>query len=74
MLIPEADMDNQLKNWLFYGIHKTLWDSMHYLFDNNTITYNQLMVATWRAEGKATEGQGVTQVRTKAATLDEDPS
>ena len=38
-LIPEGDMDNQLKNWIFCRMHKTLRHSMHYLFDKNTITY-----------------------------------
>ena len=47
---------------------------MHYLFDNNTITYNQLMVAGQKATGEAMEGMGATQVKAKAATLEEDPS
>ena len=47
---------------------------MYYLFDNNTITYNQLMVAAQKAKGDATEGKGVTQVKTKSATLHEDSS
>ena len=55
-------------------MHKTLWDSMSYLFNNNTITYNQLMVAAQKTEGKATEGKGITQVKAKAATLKEEPS
>ena len=54
-LIPERDMDNQLMNQLFYGMYKTLWDSMCYLSDNNTIIYDQLMVAAQKAKGKATE-------------------
>ena len=66
-------MDNQLKNQLFYGMDKTLQDNMHYLFDNNTVTYNQLMVVAQKAEGKTTEGKGVTQVKAKAITLKEEP-
>ena len=38
---------------------------------HNTITYYQLSVAAKKAEGEATEGKGVTQVRIKAAILDE---
>ena len=74
ILIPKGDMDNQLKNWLFYGMHRTLQDSILYLLDDNTISYNQLMVAAKKAEGEATEGKGVTQVKTKAAPIDENSS
>ena len=54
-LVPEGDMDNELKNQQFYGMNKTLQDRMCYLYDNSTVTYSQLMVEAWKAEGKATE-------------------
>ena len=55
-------------------MHKTLQDSTYYLFDNKTITYNQLMVAARKVEGEATEVKGVTWVMTNTAILDENSS
>ena len=70
-------MDNQLKNSASSMGCTRLHERACAIFDN-TITYNQFMVAAMvtsqKAEGEAMEGKGVTQVKTKPVTLDENPS
>ena len=44
-LLKDKDMETQLRDRLFCGIIKALQDSIHYLYDNDKITYAELLIA-----------------------------
>ena len=49
-------------------MHKALWDSICYLYDDKQITYTLLLVAARKAEAVVLEGKGTTTIpKTKAA-------
>ena len=72
-LIPEGDMVNQLKNQLFFGMHKTLGDSMCYLFNNNTITTISWWLQPKRLRGKPWKERELLRWK-KQQLLEEEPS
>ena len=41
---PKEDQDKILKDCFFYGIHPNLWNSIHHLYDDEMITFSQLLV------------------------------
>ena len=50
--VSEHEAEGHLKNHLFHGLQKHLCESLHYLYDNPALTYNQLMVAAHKAGAK----------------------
>ena len=62
----------QLCDRLFYGIAKSIWDSVWYLYDQENIVHSQLHVVARKAEmegneKKTNDGAGV---KVKAFTAD----
>ena len=44
-MLSNEDMETHLTERLFYGIIKALWDSICYLYENDKITYGELLIA-----------------------------
>ena len=67
-MATEEEMERHLRDHLFYGVHKALWDNIHYLYDDKQITYTQLLMAARKAELEVLEGKGTTTLaKAKAA-------
>ena len=47
-----------LRDWLFHRLHKQLWDSVCYLYDDARITYPQLVTAAQKAESEQEDHTG----------------
>ena len=61
-------MERHLRDCLFYGMYKALWDSIHYLYDDKQVTYAPLLVAARKAKAEVLEGKGtITIAKSKAA-------
>ena len=62
----------QLKDRLFYGIAKSIWDSVRYLYDKEKATYSKLLAVTRNAETEGSEKKtnDGTGFKMKAATCD----
>ena len=72
--VPESEVDQKLKNHLFYGIHQSLRDSIRYIYRDENITYGDLMVAAREIETESVDGKtnlGAPHVKAKAATATE---
>ena len=68
-MISDVEAETNLRDKLFYGVIKTLQDSIRYLHDNPIVTYNQLLVAVRKAEGEVSDGKsGTMTIKAKAAT------
>ena len=53
----EDEMERHLIDHLSYGMHKALWDSIHYLYDDKQITYTKLLVAARKTEAEVLKGK-----------------
>ena len=42
--VPKEDHDKVLKDRFFYGIHSDLCNSIHHLYNDETVTFSQLLV------------------------------
>ena len=52
---PKEDQDKTLKDRFFYGIHPDLRNSIRYLYDDETVTFSQLLIKThWNREEEMT--------------------
>ena len=72
-MISNAEAEIKLSNRLFYGVLKTLRDSIRYLYDNPAVTYTQLLVATRKAEAEVSDGKsGTMTIKIKAATANDE--
>ena len=62
-----------MKDRLFYGVLKTLRDSIRYLYVNPAVTYTQLLFAARKAEAEVGDGKlGMMTVKAKASTADDE--
>ena len=50
MMLSMSEVQNHLRDDLFHRLHKQLYDSMHYLYDDVRIMYPQLVTAPHKAE------------------------
>ena len=57
-MLSTNQVQQHLIDWLFYGLHKKLQDSMHYLYDGARITYPQLVTAAQKAESEQEDHTG----------------
>ena len=72
-MISDAEAKVKLRDRLFYGVLKTLRDSIRYLYDNPTVRYTQLLVAVRKAEAKVSNGKlGTMIIKAKAATANDE--
>ena len=51
---PKEDQDKILKDRFFYGIHPDLWNSIRHLYDDEMVTFSQLLVKARRNEEEMT--------------------
>ena len=51
-MLSQSEVQTNLRDCLFHGLHKQLCDSMHYLYDDTRILYPQLVTAAHRAESE----------------------
>ena len=64
---PERYQRNQLKERLFHSVNQQTRDSMRYLYDRESTTYEALLAAMKRAETEWSETRG--QIRMKGDTV-----
>ena len=49
-MLSDEDMEMHLRDSLFYGITKALWDSICYLYHNDKTMYAELLIMYRKAE------------------------
>ena len=74
--VPKEDHDKILKDCFFYGIRSDLWNSVRHLYDDETVTFSQLLVkARWNEEEEITsklvnKGAAMENTRGKGGSID----
>ena len=63
--MTDLEVQWHLKDCLFYGVCKHIWDYVWYLYSNPETSYSQLMFAACKAESENEET--CEKVRTRAA-------
>ena len=60
-MLGTGEVQNHLRHSLYYGLHKQLCDSMHYLYNDLRKMYPHLMTAACKAESEQADrpGEGV---------------
>ena len=53
--VTDLEVQQHLKDHLFHGVCKHIWDSIKYLYCTPRTSYSQLMVAAHKAESKNEE-------------------
>ena len=72
-MISNSEGEIKLRDRLFYGVLKTLRDSIQYLYDNLTVTYTQLLVAARKAEVEVSDSKkGTMTIKAKAAIANDE--
>ena len=66
--IPKEDHDKILKDRFFYGIKPKLRNSIRHLYDNDSVTFSQLLVKARRKE----EEEFAKQIVNKKITMGND--
>ena len=59
--VPKEDLDKILKDRFFYGIKSELRNSIRHLYDNESITFSQLLVKAHRNEEEETTSRVVSK-------------
>ena len=59
--VPKEDHDKILKDRLFYGIKSELQNSIRHLYDNESVTFSQLLVKAHRNEEEETTSRVVSR-------------
>ena len=59
--VPKEDHDKILKDQFFYGIKSELQNSIRHLYDNESITFSQLLVKARRNEEEETTSRVVNE-------------
>ena len=67
--ITDWEVQQHLKDHLFHGVPKHIWDSVRYLYSNPRTTYSQLMITACRAECENEEAHD--KVRSRSAMITE---
>ena len=68
--IPKEDHDKILKDRFFYGIKPELHNSIRHLYDNDSVTFSQLLVKAHRNE----EEESASRIVNKKITMENDPT
>ena len=72
-MISNANAEIKLRDRLFYGILKTLKDSIRYLYDNPAVIYTPLLVPARMAEAEMSDGKsGTMTIKAKATTANDE--
>ena len=65
------DHDKTLKDCFFYGIHSDLQNSIHHLYDDETVTFSQLLVKACQNEEEEMTSKLVNKGSVMESTLEE---
>ena len=66
--VPKEDHDKILKDRFFYGIKSEIRNSIRHLYDDDSVTFSQLLVKAHRNE----EEESVSQIINKKMTMESD--
>ena len=69
--IPKEDHDKILKDHFFYGIRSDLQNSIHHLYDDDAVTFSQLLVKACRNEEEEITSKLVNKGAIMENTLEE---
>ena len=69
--VPKEDHDKILKDHFFYGIRSDLQNSIHHSYDDDTVTFSQLLVKAHRNEEEAMNSKLVNKGAIMENTLEE---
>ena len=68
---PKKDCDKILKDRFFYGIRSDLRNSIHHLYDNETVTFSQLLIKAHQNEEEEMTSKLVNKGSVMGSTLEE---
>ena len=69
--VPKEDHDKILKDHFFYGIRLDIHNSICHLYDDDTVTFSQLLVKAHRNEQEETTSKLVNKSAVANSTLEE---
>ena len=69
--VPKEDHDKILKDHFFYGIRTDIRNSICHLYDDETVTFSQLLVKACRNEEEETTSKLVNKSTVTDSTLEE---
>ena len=69
--VPKEDHDKILKDCFFYGIRSDICNNTHHLYDDDTVTFSQLLVKACRNEEEETTSKLVNKNAVADSTLEE---
>ena len=69
--VPKEDHDKILKDCFFYGIKSDICNSIHHLYDDDTVTFSQLLVESCRNEEEEMSSKLVNKSTVADSTLEE---
>ena len=69
--VPKEDHDKILKDHFFYGIRSDIHNSIRHLYDDETVTFSQLLVKAHRNEEEETTSKLVNKRVVADSTLKE---
>ena len=68
---PKEDQDKTLKDRFFYGIHPDLQNSIHHLYDDEMVTFSQLLIKAHQNEEEEMTSKLVNKGSVMGNTLEE---
>ena len=68
-MISDTEAEINLRDIVFYGVLKTLRDSIRYLYDNPAVNYTGLLAVTRKAEAEVSDGKSGTMTIKAQAVL-----
>ena len=69
--VSKEDHDKILKDHFFYGIKSDIRNSFHHLYDDETVTFSQLLVKAHRNEEEETTSKLINKSAVTDSTLEE---
>ena len=66
--VPKEDHDKILKDRFFYGIKSKIQNSIRHLYDDDSVTFSQLLVNAHRNEKE----ESISQIINKKMTMEND--
>ena len=69
--VPKEDHDKILKDCFFYDIRSDICNSIHHLYDDDMVTFSQLLVRAHRNEEEETTSKLVSKSAVADSTLEE---
>ena len=69
--VPKEDHDKILKDFFFYGIRSDICNSIYHLYDDETVTFSQLLVKAHRNKEEETTSKLINNSTVVDSTLEE---